>query len=273
MECTLALCQLPVSADKAADLAAAAAAVRDAAARGADLVVLPEMFNCPYDNACFPRYAEPCYGESWQALSAAARQAGVWLVGGSVPEWEDGRLYNTCYVFAPDGTMQARHRKVHLFDIDVPGGQRFMESDTLTAGDAITVVETPFGKLGVAICFDMRFAEFFRAMGDLGARIIAIPAAFNRTTGPAHWSLTLRMRAVDQQCFVAACSPARDESASYVAYGHSRVADPWGRVLEELDEKPGLALVRLDLDEIDAIRQQIPILTGRRRDLYETVRK
>ena len=205
-------------------------------------------------------------------LSRAARENAVYLIGGSVPELEDGKIYNTSFIFDREGRELARHRKVHLFDIDVPGGQRFKESDTLTAGDQITLVDTPWGKIGVAICFDIRFAEFFRVMGDAGAALIAIPAAFNMTTGPAHWDLTFRMRAIDQQCFVAGCSPARDETASYVAYGNSLVADPWGSFPLHMDEKEHVQVAELDLSDLEKYRGQIPILSGRRKDLYRTER-
>ena len=272
MKLKLGLCQMKVTADKAENLRHARELIDKAAAGGAELVLLPEMFNCPYENAAFPVYAEPAGGESWQMLSRAAKENGVWLVGGSVPELEDGKIYNTCFIFDRKGNELARHRKVHLFDIDVPGGQRFKESDTLTAGDQITLVDTPWGKLGVAICFDIRFAEFFRVMGDGGAVLIAIPAAFNMTTGPAHWDLTFRMRAIDQQCFVAGCSPARDETASYVAYGNSLVADPWGSFPLHMDEKEHVQVAELDLSDLEKYRGQIPILSGRRKDLYRTER-
>ena len=272
MKLKLGLCQMNVTADKEANLRHARELLTKAAAGGAELAMLPEMFNCPYENAAFPVYAEPAGGESWQALSAAARDNGLWLVGGSVPELAEGKIYNTSYIFDPKGNEVARHRKVHLFDIDVPGGQRFKESDTLAPGDQITLVDTPWGKIGVAICFDIRFAEFFRVMGDAGAVLIAIPAAFNMTTGPAHWDLTFRMRAIDQQCFVAGCSPARDETASYVAYGNSLVADPWGSFPLHMDEKEHVQVVDLDLSDLEKYRGQIPILLGRRKDLYRTER-
>ena len=123
---------------------------------------------------------------------------------------------------------------------------------------------------GIAICFDIRFSELFRVMGDKGAQLILIPAAFNMTTGPVHWSLAFRMRALDNQCFIAGCSPARDETASYVAYGHSLVSDPWGNLLTEFDEKAGVQVVTIDLADLDKYRAQIPILAGRRTDLYRT---
>ena len=273
MKLKLGLCQMNVTADKEANLRHARELLTKAAAGGAELAMLPEMFNCPYENAAFPVYAEPAGGESWQALSAAARDNGLWLVGGSVPELAEGKIYNTSYIFDPKGNEVARHRKVHLFDIDVPGGQRFKESDTLAPGDQITLVDTPWGKVGVAICFDIRFAELFRIMGNEGAALICVPAAFNMTTGPAHWDLTFRMRAIDQQCFVAGCSPARNETASYVAYGNSLVADPWGAFPLHMDEKEHVHVVELDLDDLAKYRGQIPILSGQRTDLYRTQRQ
>lgn len=269
----LGLCQMAVSRDKGENLRRAEAALRQAAAQGAQLAMLPEMFNCPYENPCFPVYGEPAGGETWQFLSRMARELGLYLAGGSVPELEGERVYNTCYFFSPEGEELARHRKVHLFDIDVPGGQRFKESDTLAAGNQITVVDTPLGKIGLAICFDIRFSELFRVMGAKGAQVILVPAAFNMTTGPVHWELAFRSRAVDNQCFVAGCSPARDTQASYVAYGHSLVCNPWGTVLAQLDEKAGVQVVALDLDDLAKYRGQIPILSGRRTDLYETIQK
>ncbi len=269
----LGLCQMAVSRDKGENLRRAQAALEQAARQGAQLAMLPEMFNCPYENPCFPVYGEPAGGETWQFLSRMARELGIYLAGGSVPELEGGKVYNTCYFFSPEGEELARHRKVHLFDIDVPGGQRFKESDTLTAGDQITVVDTPLGKIGLAICFDIRFSELFRVMGAKGAQVILVPAAFNMTTGPVHWELAFRSRAVDNQCFVAGCSPARDTQASYVAYGHSLVCNPWGTVLAQLDEKAGVQVVALDLDDLAKYRGQIPILSGRRTDLYETIQK
>ena len=269
----LGLCQMAVCRDKGENLRRAEAALAQAAQQGAQLALLPEMFNCPYENPCFPVYGEPAGGETWQFLSRMARQYNLYLAGGSVPELEGDKVYNTCYLFSPQGQELARHRKVHLFDIDVPGGQRFKESDTLTAGNQITVVDTPLGKLGLAICFDIRFGELFRVMGQQGAQLVLVPAAFNMTTGPVHWDLAFRSRAVDNQFFVAGCSPARDETASYVAYGHSLVCSPWGTILRQLDHQPGVCVAAVDLDDIAKYRGQIPILSGRRTDLYETIQK
>lgn len=273
MKCVLALCQMRVSGDKGENLRRADALLERAAQQGANLAVLPEMFNCPYDNACFPVYGEEAGGETWRFLSGAAKKYRLTLVGGSVPELAGGRIYNTSYLFSPKGEELGRHRKLHLFDIDVPGGQRFRESDTLSPGQQITVVDTDFGPLGVAICFDIRFSELFRVMGQRGAKLILVPAAFNMTTGPAHWDLSFRMRALDNQCFVAGCSPARDTVASYVAYGHSLLCDPWGAVLGQLDEKEGVLVREVPLEKLEDYRAQIPILAGRRTDLYGTAQR
>lgn len=263
-----ALIQMPVTADKTANLQTALSAVADAAQHGAELAVLPEMFCCPYDNACFRDYGEPEDGPMQQALSRAAADAGLYLVGGSMPELADGRVYNTSFVYGPQGQRLAKHRKVHLFDIDVAGGQRFRESDTLSPGDQVTVFDTPFGRIGLCICFDFRFQELAQSMTRQGARIIAVPAAFNMTTGPAHWELLFRQRAVDNQIFTIGVSPARDPQASYVAYGHSMAADPWGTVLCQAEDQPAVLYTDLDLDRVGAVRRQLPILAARRPELY-----
>ena len=264
----LGIAQIPVCVDRAQNVNTAEGAVERLAARGADLIVLPEMFTTPYDNAAFAQNAEDASGETCTRMADAARSAGVFLVAGSIPERAAGRLYNSSFVFDPNGSCIARHRKAHLFDINVTGGQAFRESDTLTAGDAVTVFDTPFGRVGLCICFDIRFPELSRAMADDGAGLIVCPAAFNLTTGPAHWALTLRARALDNQLFVAACAPARDEIAPYVSYAHSLVASPWGDVITQAGTKPEELVVEVDFAKNDEIRVQLPLLAARRRDLY-----
>ena len=225
-----------------------------------DFIVLPEIFTCPYDNRCFPVFAEEEGGESFRFLSALAREKGAYVVGGSMPERDGDRIYNTSYVFDRRGALIGKHRKVHLFDIDVEGGQYFRESDVLSAGEKITVFDTEFGKMGVCICFDIRFPDLFIQMRRAGAGMVFVPAAFNMTTGPAHWETLFKSRALDQQIFVLGCSPARDETASYVAYGHSILTDPWGSVLCELGPKEGVLSAQVDLDRVDSVRRQIPLL-------------
>ena len=272
------LVQMAVTADKGANLRAAAEGVADCAARGAGIVALPEMFCCPYQASLFPAYAEGRGGRVWTELSAMARRHGVTLVGGSMPELGDGggaadggaKVYNTCFTFGRDGGEIGRHRKAHLFDVDIAGGQRFFESETLTAGDAVTVVGTEHGKAGVAICYDIRFPEVFRAMTERGAVMAFVPAAFNMTTGPAHWEVTFRARALDNQMFVFGCAPARDLGGPYVSYGNSIVASPWGAVAARLDEGPGTLVCEVDLGEVEAVRSQLPLLKAMRRDVYRS---
>lgn len=235
-----------------------------------DFVILPEMFCCPYQTENFPIYAEEEGGPIWQQLSAYAKQYGVYLIGGSMPEKDaEGNVYNTSYIFDREGKQIGKHRKVHLFDIDVKGGQTFKESDTLTAGDSDTVFDTEFGKIGVMLCFDIRFPELSRMMVNDGAKVIFVPAAFNMTTGPAHWELSFRTRALDNQIYMVGCAPARDVSAGYISWGHSIVTDPWGRVIDMLDEKKGILLAELDMDYEEQVREELPLLKSRRKDIYQ----
>lgn len=233
-----------------------------------DFVILPEMFCCPYQTENFPIYAEKEGGPVWQQLSGYAKQYGIYLIGGSMPEKDaEGNVYNTSYIFDREGKQIGKHRKVHLFDIDVKGGQTFKESDTLTAGDSDTVFDTEFGKMGVMLCFDIRFPELSRMMVNDGARIVFVPAAFNMTTGPAHWELSFRTRALDNQIYMVGCAPARDVSAGYISWGHSIVTDPWGRVIDMLDEKKGILLAELDMDYEEQVREELPLLKSRRKDM------
>ena len=261
-----------VTADKVANLHAAGNWIERCAGQGAALVMLPEMFCCPYNATAFPKYAEPEGGMVWQALSDAARRGQVYLVGGSMPEIDTaGRIYNTCFIFDPHGRQIGKHRKMHLFDIDIQGGQRFRESDTLTPGSQVTVVDTDFGQLGVAICYDLRFPELARLMVLQGAKILAYPGAFNMTTGPAHWEILFRTRALDNQVYMLGCAPARDATAGYVSYGSSIVVSPWGSVVAQLGAEEGCLLAEIDFAEVERVRRELPLLQHRRTDIYELV--
>ncbi|MCI7056015.1 MAG: carbon-nitrogen hydrolase family protein [Selenomonas bovis] len=265
-----ALVQMRVTEDKERNLRSAADAVRRAADAGAQVVCLPEMFVCPYERRAFLAAREARGGRIWSALAQMAAGSRVVLVGGSFPEAAEGRLYNTCFVFDAAGRQIARHRKVHLFDIDIAGGQRFRESDTFSPGADLTVFDTPLGRFGVVICFDIRFPELMQLMALYGAEAVFVPASFNMTTGPVHWQLLFRARALDAQIFLLGCSAARDARSRYVAYGHSLAISPWGTVLAELGAQPETLLVTLDLDEALRTRAQIPVMAGARRtDLYE----
>ncbi|WBW98274.1 carbon-nitrogen hydrolase family protein [Oceanirhabdus sp. W0125-5] len=258
---TLGLCQFKVTKDKNENILTALKYIEQAASKGCNIIALPEVFNCPYDNKFFHSFSEEEHtGETLNILKKAALDFNVYIIGGSIIERECNKLYNTSYIFSPEGKIIDKHRKVHLFDIDIPNKITFKESDTLTPGDKLTVIDTPYCKIGIAICYDMRFPEMFKKMALLGAELIIIPAAFNMTTGPAHWDLTLRSRALDNQVFIAAISPARDTSANYVAYGHSLLASPWGDIVSSLDEKPGLLVCKLDSKLLCDVREQLPLL-------------
>ncbi|HHV72744.1 MAG TPA: carbon-nitrogen hydrolase family protein [Clostridia bacterium] len=266
----VALIQMRVVDKKEENLKKAAAMIGKAAEMGVELAVLPEMFNCPYQNDKFPLYAEKEGGPSWEKLAGLALEHRLFLVGGSVPELdEQGLVYNTSYVFDNQGRQIAKHRKMHLFDIAVEGGQSFQESAVLSAGNAVTVFDTPYGKMGVLICYDFRFPELSRLMVQRGAKLIIVPAAFNMTTGPLHWELLFRARAVDNQVYTLGAAPARDWSAHYVSYGNSIIVDPWGGIVSRLGEEEDLLVADLDLTVVEKVRRELPLLNHIRKDVYQ----
>ena len=266
----IAAIQMSTVADKMENVRTVKAYLEKIKDENPDFVILPEMFCCPYQTENFPIYAEKEGGPVWQQLSGYAKQYGIYLIGGSMPEKDaEGNVYNTSYIFDREGKQIGKHRKVHLFDIDIKGGQTFKESDTLTAGDSDTVFDTEFGKIGVMLCFDIRFPELSRMMVNDGAKVIFVPAAFNMTTGPAHWELSFRTRALDNQIYMVGCAPARDVSAGYISWGHTIVTDPWGRVIDMLDEKKGILLAELDMDYEEQVREELPLLKSRRKDMYK----
>lgn len=274
----VALCQMLVEEDKAKNLEKARNMVEEGAKKGAHIVMLPEMFNCPYDINCFRSYAEDTYtGDTEEMLSELAWKNGIYIIGGSIPEVDDeGNLFNTSLVFDPAGEVVAKHRKIHLFDIQVKNGITFQESSVLKSGDSLTIVETPWGKIGVVICYDIRFPELIRVMALAGVKILFVPAAFNMTTGPAHWETLFKSRALDNEIFVLGNSPARNEKASYTAYGHSLAVDPWGQIMAQMGKEEGIINVELDLTQIEETREAIPVWKHRREDIYllkETMKK
>lgn len=264
----IALCQMLVESEKQANLKKAEHMIREAHRGGAKVIALPEMFNCPYSSALFHSYAEEENGATVQKMSELAKELGIYLVSGTIPEKAGSLIYNTCFVFDQEGRVIGKHRKIHLFDIAIKGGVQFRESEVLGRGNEITVVETEYCKIGIAICYDMRFPELIRLMTLKGAKLIIVPGAFNMTTGPAHWELTMKARALDNQVYFAAVSPARDMDAAYHAYGHSGVVNPWGAFSGQIDEKEGLVFADIDLAYLKEIRQQLPLLAHRREDVY-----
>ncbi|KAJ8527120.1 hypothetical protein K7X08_029597 [Anisodus acutangulus] len=272
----IGLCQLAVTADKERNIVHARTAIEEAAEKGAKLVVLPEIWNSPYSNDSFPTYAEdidagPDASPSIAMLSEVARLLKITIVGGSIPERSGDKLYNTCCVFDADGKLKAKHRKIHLFDIDIPGKITFKESQTLTAGETPTIVDTEVGRIGIGICYDIRFQELAMLYAARGAHLICYPGAFNMTTGPLHWELLQRARAVDNQLYVASCAPARDAGAGYVAWGHSTLIGPFGEVLATTEHDEAIIISEIDYSQIELRRKNLPLEKQRRGDLYQLV--
>jgi len=270
----LAICQLNVTGDKKRNIQRAAEMVREAADRGARMVILPEMFNCPYQTKLFPAYAEEFKsGETIAMLRETAMEKQIYLVGGSIPEREGEAVYNSSFTFGPRGNLLGRYRKMHLFDVDLPGGPRVKESSTIGYGEKLAVFDTGMCRVGVVICFDVRFPELIRLLALDGVQLVVVPAAFNTTSGPAHWEMTMRARAVDNQVYLAAASPARDPEAGYVIYGHSMIVEPWGEIMAEAGEGEEIITAEIDLERVEKVRRQIPLLNLRRHDLYDLIWK
>ncbi|GAB2285904.1 Omega-amidase, chloroplastic [Dionaea muscipula] len=272
----IGLCQLFVTADKERNIVHAKKAIEEAAGKGAKLVLLPEIWNSPYSNDSFPVYAEDIdaggsASPSTAMLSQVSRALNITIVGGSIPERSGDKLYNTCCVFDTDGTLKAKHRKIHLFDIDIPGKITFQESKTLTAGETPTVVDTAVGRIGIGICYDIRFQELAILYAARGVHLICYPGAFNMTTGPLHWELLQRARAADNQLYVATCSPARDAGSGYVAWGHSTLVGPFGEVLATTEHDEAIVIADIDYTTIESRRTNLPLGKQRRGDLYQLV--
>jgi len=273
MKIRIASVQHAVRTDKYENIEALAELFGAGAFDNADIVSLPEMWNCPYKTELFPEYAEPELGDTWLAMSTLARKSAKYIVGGSIPEIDgEGHVYNTCYIFNKLGEQIGKHRKVHLFDIYAKGEILFKESDSLTAGDSFGTFETEWGTMAANICFDIRFPESARSAALAGAKVIFNPASFNMTTGPAHWELAFRQRAVENQLFMVGTSTARCLDAGYISYGHSIITDPWGKVVMQMDEKPGVEITEINLDYVDVVRAKLPLLTARRPDVYNSTK-
>ncbi len=268
----VSLCQMNVGDDKVQNVQRTLEYITESKKLGAKLAVLPEMFCCPYDNSKFQAYCEP--EEKGYALSSireCAAKNEIAVAAGTLPEVSMGKIYNTQYLVDEKGDIVGKHRKMHLFDIDIRNGISFHESDVLSPGDKVTMTELFGIKTGLAVCYDIRFPEYFRVLSQDDTALVILPAAFNMTTGPAHWETVLKCRALDNQMFIIAVSPARDRNSSYIAYGHSMITGPWGDVLIQADEKPCIKTLEIDFSMRDQIMLQLPLLKHKRSDLYKTV--
>lgn len=234
--------------------------VMQAAKQGAELVVLPEMCCCYYKNSAFTKY---CMGEDsafLRGLSDCAKENGIILAGGTVPETEGDKLYNTCFVFDAKGKILKKVRKAHLFNIAIEGGLNFSESDTFSPGDEAPVIDLGSCKIGIMICFDVRFPEWAEKMQD--ADVIIVPAAFSDTTG-VHWETLFKCRALDNQLYMAGCAPAPNLESGYSAYGHSIAVDPWGKVIEQLGKEEEIIIFEVDPSYKMKVREELPVLKNK----------
>jgi predicted amidohydrolase len=269
--------QLTSTADEAANWESARQLIELAAGRGARLVATPENTNYlgPHDEKV--RRAEPLDGPTVGRFAGLARRLGIHLLLGSFNERSDepARCYNTSVLLGPAGEVLAVYRKLHLFDVDVPGGVRFAESATCKPGPlggpadpdrGLAVADTPLGRLGLTICYDLRFAELYRRLADLGADVLTVPSAFTMATGKDHWEPLLRARAIENQCYVLA--PAQhgrhDDGGLRESYGHAMIVDPWGLPVAVASDGPGLALAEIDLERVARVRRAIPVRRHRR---------
>ncbi len=250
--------------------------VREAAAAGALLIGLPENFaylGNDTDHRLAIAETLPAVGGDGSehggrilgAMQELARGTGAWLLLGGFPERGEGRLIrNSAVLLNPEGAVAAIYRKIHLFDVDVPGGRRFRESESIEPGAEVVVAETPWGGLGLSICYDLRFPELYRALTARGARMITVPSAFTLQTGKDHWHPLLRARAIENQAFVVAPAQFGAHGPNRSSYGHALVVDPWGAVIAECGDHDGFALAGLDFAYQDEVRRALPCLTHRR---------
>jgi predicted amidohydrolase len=260
--------QLTSTSDEAANLESAAGLIRRAAAYGARFVATPENTNYLGPHAEKVRRAEPLDGPACRRFAELARELGIFLLLGSYNERSDepARCYNTSVLFGPDGATLAAYRKIHLFDVDIPGGVSFAESDTCKPGDGTAVADTPLGRFGLSICYDLRFGEQYRRLVEEGAEILTIPSAFTLATGKDHWEPLLRARAIENQSYVIA--PAQhgrhDDGGLRESWGHAMIVDPWGIPVATASDGPGLALAEIDLERVARMRRAIPVAAHRR---------
>jgi len=260
----VACVQLSSGRDKAANLARAESLVARAASTGADVIVLPEKWNAVGDADLYRSVAEPLDGgESVDAMARWARTLGVTLVGGSITERRDGRekLSNTCCVFDAEGALVAVYRKIHLFDVDV-GGRVYRESDAEEPGNEPVVTDVEDWKLGLTICYDLRFPELYRILALEGAELVTVPANFTAFTGRDHWHVLLRARAIENQCYVAAAAQLGE------SYGRSLIVDPWGTVLAQAPDEETVVVAEVDRARMREIRATLPSLANRQLDAY-----
>jgi predicted amidohydrolase len=257
--------QLSASSDKETNFATAARLARAAAERGAALIVLPEMFFWRGARDGEGAAAEAIPGPTTERLAALAAELRVYLVGGSLLEAAPGqaKAYNTCPVFDPRGALLATYRKMHLFDVDIPGHVCVRESDSRLHGAEPVTVRTDLGILGLSVCYDLRFPELYRRLGQAGAEIVCVPSAFTFPTGAHHWEVLLRARAIENQVYVIAPNQIGRGAGGVMDFGHSLIVDPWGTPIARASNQDTVALAEIDLDYLARVRRELPCLAHR----------
>ena len=261
--------QLTSTADVDRNLGRASELISRAASQGARLVGLPENFAFIGDEEAKLALAESldaAPGPILRAMAEVARGAGVWLLLGGMPETsaDPKRVHNTAVLLNPDGTIAERYRKVHLFDVDIPDGAVFQESATVLPGADAVVAQTPWGGVGLSICYDLRFPELYRTLASRGARILTVPAAFTLFTGKDHWHVLLKARAIENLTWIIAPAQTGRHNDRRQSYGHACIVDPWGSVLADAGDREGVAVADLDMAAQERIRRELPALKHRR---------
>jgi predicted amidohydrolase len=259
----VAVCQLNARDDRTANLASAKDLLTRAAAAGADLAVLPEFTD--YLGPGIPE-PEKLDGEYATFFASLARELGMWVLAGSFHEVasEPGRSHNTSPLFDRSGNLVASYRKIHLYDVNIPGRVSYLESATIAPGAETVVAEVEGVRVGLSICYDLRFPELYRRLADSGAQVIVVPAAFMMHTGRDHWEVLLRARAIENQCYVVAAGQIGDHDPGRTCFGRSMVIDPWGTVIAQAPDTVGITVADLDLARLTKIRAELPSLANRR---------
>ncbi|WP_380877530.1 amidohydrolase [Sphingomonas sp. DBB INV C78] len=265
----VALFQSCTGIDPEANAAAIVSAIDQAKAGGADILFTPEMSGLlDRDRTrAADNLADEAHDRVLAAVRAAATKAGIWVHLGSLAlsgERRDGRLVNRGLLIDDAGTIRARYDKIHLFDVDLPSGESWRESAAYAPGGQAVVAGTPWGRMGLSICYDLRFPDLFRTLSDAGAVILSVPAAFTVPTGRAHWHILLRARAIEAGAFVIAAAQAGAHADGRATYGHSLVIDPWGDVLLDMQGENGVGFADLDMKRVADVRSRIPVLAHRR---------
>lgn len=266
MSFVAAAIQMLATPDKEANLKEAETRVRQAAARGAEVVVLPEVFNWRGAKEEEKSQAESIPGPTADLMARLARELSIYLLAGSLLEEipAGSKAYNTSLFFDPKGKLLALYRKIHLFDVRLERGVSTMESETRQHGEEIVVAETGHCPMGLTVCYDLRFPELYRALTARGAQVIFVPSAFTAFTGEAHWEPLLRARAIENQIYIIAANQLGHNPKSFATYGNSMIVDPWGRVLARASDRPAVIFAEIDLDYLAKVRAELPALTHRK---------